>query len=139
MSKVWAWATGVGLFAALSVADFVQTYALIEGGAAHEANPLAAEWLARHGWTGLAVYKGSLTLTVFGSILLLARRRPPVAARVLGLGCGVLFAVGVYSRGLLVAEAAENEFLTAGGVVEVVPGDPRWATPVPPGSDWVRS
>jgi hypothetical protein len=141
MSRASAWAVGVGLYTALSAADFLQTYALIEGGTGHEANPVAAGWLRDYGWAGLAAFKAAMTMTVFGSVLLLARRRPPVAARVLGLGCGVLLAVGVYSRGLLTAEAAEDEFLAAvgtGGIVEVVPGDPRWASGGPPGAIGVR-
>ena len=129
MSKAGAWVMGVGLFAALSAADFVQTYALIEGGTAHEANPFAAEWLERYGWAGMAVFKGLVTATVFGAVLLLARRRPPVAARVLALGCGVLFSVGVYSRGLLTAEAAEAA-LPPGALIKWLPGDPDWATPM---------
>ena len=134
MSKTKAWVTGTGLFAALSVADFVQTYALIEGGPAYEANPVAAEWLARHGWAGLAAFKGLLGLCVIGAVALLARRRPPVAARVLALGCAVLFGVGVYSRGLLTTQAAEAEFeaVASGQIIEVHSADPRWASPVRP-------
>src|SRR5689334_22937681 len=112
MSRTRAWVIGVGLFAVLSVADFVQTYALIADGPAHEANPVAAGWLARHGWVGLAVFKALLCLCVFAAIALLARRGSPAAGRVLALGCAVLFGVGVYSRGLLAAEAAEAEYQT---------------------------
>src|SRR4051794_23861243 len=104
MSKTRAWMIGAGLFAALSVADFVQTYALIADGPAHEANPVAAEWLDRHGWVGLAAFKGLICLCVFGAVALLARRGSPAAGRVLALGCAVLLGVGVYSRGLITAE-----------------------------------
>ena len=127
MSKTWAWATGSGLFLALSVADFFQTYALIEGGPAHEANPVAAEWLARYGWAGLAAFKGLITLTVFAAVGLMALRRSPAAGRVLALGCAALLVVGVYSRGLLTAEQREAEFQSA-GIVEVCPGEPGWSS-----------
>jgi hypothetical protein len=132
MSKTGAWVVGSGLFAALSVADFVQTYALIEGGPAHEANPVAAEWLARHGWAGLAVFKALMCLCVLGIVGLLAVRKSPAAGRVLALGCAVLFGVAVYSRGLIVGERAELAFQDAvarGFIVEVAPADPRWASP----------
>jgi len=48
---------GLGFYAVLSVVDFVFTFALIRlsGGAAYEANPVAAAWLDRFGWPGLAV------------------------------------------------------------------------------------
>lgn len=133
MSKTRMWAIGAGLFAALSVADFVQTYALIEGGPGHEANPVAAHWLERHGWVGLALFKGLVSLCVFGAVALLARRGSPAGGRLLAVGCAVLFGVGVYSRGLLVAEAAEAEFqaaVAAGQVIQVSPPDPRWASPM---------
>lgn len=135
MSKFGLWAIGAGLFAALSVADFVQTYALIEGGPAHEANPVAAHWLERHGWIGLALFKGLVCVCVFGAVALLARRGSPAAGRLLAAGCAVLLGVGVYSRGLLVAEAAEREFqsaVDAGQVVEVSPPDPRWVRHMQP-------
>ena len=132
MSKTWAWVVGSGLFLALSVADFVQTYALLQGGTVVEANPVAAEWLARHGWVGLAAFKGALTLTVFLVVVLLARRRSPAAGRVLALGCAVLLGVAVYSRGLVTAERAEAEFEAAGVMVEVFPADPRWASQMAP-------
>ncbi len=130
MSKTWAWAIGCGLFLALSAADFVQTYVLVEGGAVREGNPVAAEWLARHGWVGLAAFKASLTLTVLGVVGLLARRGSPAAGRVLGLGCAVLLGVAVYSRGLVTEAAAEERFQEASGVIELCPGDPKWMTPV---------
>ena len=130
MFRTWGWAAGLGLFAALSAADFAQTYALVGHGGAHEVNPVAAEWLARHGWAGLAVFKGLTTLVVVGCVGLLSRRGSPAAGRVLALGCGALLVVGVYSRGLLTAPPPADDWPPpAGRVVEVLPGDPRWATP----------
>lgn len=133
MNKIRMWALGAGVFAALSVADFVQTYALIEGGPAHEANPVAAHWLERHGWTGLALFKGLVCLCVFGTVALLARRGSPAAGRLLATGCAVLFGVAIYSRALLTAEAAEiafQEAVASGRIIQVSPPDPRWISPM---------
>ena len=57
-------AAGLAVFLALSLTDFVQTFALITGsdGAVYEANPIADAWLAKHGWTGLAAFKAGIVL-----------------------------------------------------------------------------
>jgi hypothetical protein len=104
MRGVFSLRAGAGLFVLLSAADYLQTYVLIAHGPAHEANPVAAEWLDRHGWAGLALFKGLVTLAVLLAVGLLAGRRSPAAGRVLAVGCATLLAVGVYSRGLVTAD-----------------------------------
>lgn len=94
---------GLGFYVALSVADFALTFSLIEGsgGEAFEANPIAAVWLEEHGWTGLAAFKGAGVLVFLGTIALLVRRRPRVAAGLVALGCSVLIGVTTYSGQLM--------------------------------------
>jgi hypothetical protein len=99
--KLLLWC-GLGLYAVLSAADLLLTSALLRlNPAAFESNPLAAAWLERHGWGGLAVYK-ALTVAVFiVAVMLLARRRRGVAVGVVGFGCTALLWVTIYSHGLL--------------------------------------
>lgn len=94
---------GLGLYVALSVVDFTLTFTLIEGsgGRAFEANPVAAVWLEEHGWAGLAAYKAAGVLVFLGTIVLLVRRRPRIAAGLVAIGCSVLIGVTTYSRGLI--------------------------------------
>lgn len=105
-------AAGLAVFLALSLTDFVQTFALITGsdGAVYEANPIADAWLAKHGWTGLAAFKAGIVLVVVGVVAVLARRNPPAAVFVTAAACLVTGGVTVYSHGLIGrtnAEAAE--------------------------------
>lgn len=94
---------GLAVFVALSVTDFVQTFALVEtsGGRVVEGNPVAAEWLARYGWVGLAAFKAASVLVVAGVVLILARRRPSAGALVAAVGCAALVWVTTYSHSLL--------------------------------------
>ena len=94
---------GLGLYTALSAADFALTFSLIEGsrGEAFEANPIAAVWLEEHGWAGLAAFKAAGVLVFLGTIVLLVRRRPRVAAGLVALGCSVLIGVTTYSGRLM--------------------------------------
>ncbi|MBX9581591.1 MAG: DUF5658 family protein [Gemmataceae bacterium] len=97
------WLAGLAIFVALSAADFTQTYALIHtgDGAVYEANPVAAPWLERYGWHGLAVYKLAAVLVVAGVVVVLAGRNRRAAAGVAGMGCAALLAVTLYSRDLI--------------------------------------
>lgn len=90
------------LFALLSAADFALTWWLLTrpDGGAYEANPVAAWWLARAGWLGLALYKAGVVGVVVASTAAIARRRPQVAGRVLWLACACLAAVVTYSAAL---------------------------------------
>lgn len=93
----------LGLFVALSVCDLVLTYALVEGsgGAVYEANPVAAEWLADHGWLGLTIFKAGAVFIVVGSVALIVRHRPAVGAAVACAACLATAAVNLHSHRLL--------------------------------------
>jgi hypothetical protein len=92
----------LGLFAALSAADLALTLFLIgrTQGVVYESNPLAGWWLDRHGWLGLAAFKVGLVGLVGVVTVLLARRRPRAAGRLLGFGCGAVAVVVLYSCSL---------------------------------------
>jgi hypothetical protein len=93
---------GLGLFALLSVTDWVMTFALLRlHPGAVESNPVAAACLERYGWEGLALYKTGSVLVFLGAVYLLARRRPAVAACVVAFGCAALLAVTTYSHDLI--------------------------------------
>jgi hypothetical protein len=79
------------------------------GGGAYESNPVAAACLERHGWHGLALYKAAGVVAFAGTLVLLIRRSPKVAAGVVTFGCAVLVAVTTYSHNLLVDTHRENE------------------------------
>jgi hypothetical protein len=90
------------LFALLSGADLGLTCWLLghSGGSVYEANPVAGWCLARHGWGGLAGFKGAVVLVVLGLTALIFRRRPRAAGRLLGFGCAGLALVVLYSAAL---------------------------------------
>jgi hypothetical protein len=95
---------GLVLFVALSITDFVQTYVLVEtgGGRVREGNPVAAEWLGRFGWRGLAFFKfGTVAIVVGVVVLLMARNHDRIAAWVAGFACVAALGVTLYSRHLL--------------------------------------
>jgi hypothetical protein len=95
-------AVGAGLYAVLSVTDWVLTYSLLNlHPAAVEANPVAAACLERHGWDGLALYKVGSVLMFLGAVVLLTRRRPALAAAVVTTGCVVLLGVTLYTHVLI--------------------------------------
>jgi uncharacterized membrane protein len=105
--KLVVW-LGLGLYALLSATDWLMTFALLrEHPDAIESNPLAAACLDLYGWTGLALYKLVGVFVLVGAVVLIARRRPPVAAGVIVLGCAVLLTVTVYSHSLLCASQRE--------------------------------
>jgi hypothetical protein len=99
---------GLGLYALLSVTDWVMTFALLRlHPGAIEANPLAAACLERYGWNGLALYKFGGVLAFVGAVALLVRRRPVLATGVVALGCAVLLSVTIYTHGLLITAHRE--------------------------------
>jgi hypothetical protein len=108
----------LSFFVVLSLADLALTRFLLErqGGGAYEWNPVASWWLAQFGWTGLVEFKLGIVLLVAALTLIVSRRRPRAAGRILDFGCAALLAVIVYS-GLLVpgvyAEADHTERLKA--------------------------
>jgi hypothetical protein len=112
--KLAVW-MGLGVYALLSATDWFLTFTLLRSApTAIEANPLAAACLEQYGWDGLALYKFGGVVVVLGAVVLIARRRPAVAAGVLALGCSVLLSVAVYTHGLIrendrdAREQAEN-------------------------------
>ncbi len=108
-AKLIVW-SGLGLYALLSVVDWMLTFALLRiNNLAVESNPLAAAWLDRYGWRGLALFK-AVGVGVFAvTVLLLLRRRPAVAAGVVTLGCAVLLMVTTYSHRLICESHREAE------------------------------
>jgi hypothetical protein len=107
--SLFCW-VGLVLYGLLSVADLKLTTALLRaGGGAYESNPVAAACLERHGWRGLAYYKGAGVVAFAGALILLMRHRPKVAAAVVTFGCAVLVAVTTYSHDLLLETHRENE------------------------------
>ncbi len=86
-------------FAALGATDFALTWYLFRagGGAVREANVVAAWWLARYGWLGLAGFKAATMALAAGSGVLVFLRRPATGHRVLGFACLALAAVVLYS------------------------------------------
>src|SRR5262249_59104208 len=85
-------------------------YVLLDGGPradVYEANPLARTILHTGGWAGVALFKFSLTAVAVLAALLVSRRRPAAALRLLGLLCAVLLGVNGYSACLLASPDAE--------------------------------
>lgn len=97
---------GLAVFAVLSGIDLAQTYALIGGGGGevYEANPVAARWLERHGWIGLAAFKAGAVAVFVGAVTVLAGHRPRTAAGLVGLACLVALLVAARSDQLLTAQ-----------------------------------
>jgi hypothetical protein len=94
------------LFVVLSLADLAMTCLLLgrSGGEVAEVNPVAGWWLERFGTAGLAGFKAAVVAVVLLLTAAVARLRPVAAGRVLGLGCGALDAVVLYSSALLAAD-----------------------------------
>ncbi len=94
---------GLVLCAALSVADWSLTWALIHGsnGEVYESNPVAAWCLKWYGWPGLALFKTVCTGTFAGAVCLLIQRQPRAGVRVVTLAILTLVLVNAYSIGLL--------------------------------------
>src|SRR5262245_46882642 len=100
-------------FVCLQVTDLICTYLLLDGGHradVYEANPLARSVLHAGGWPGVALFKFSLTAVAVLAALLVSRRRPAMAVRLLGLLCAVMLGVNVYSGTLLASPSAEAAY-----------------------------
>lgn len=93
---------GIVLFVLLSATDWVMTFALlnVQPGAS-ESNPLAALCLKHCGWNGLAVYKAIAMMVVLISVVMIARRRPPIAGSLLTFACILLLAVTTHTHELI--------------------------------------
>lgn len=93
---------GLVAFALFSVADFVLTFALILAKpGAYESNPVAAAWLERYGWRGLAGFKSLSALVVLIALGLVCWKRPRFGAWAVWAACLAMLAVAVYSRHLM--------------------------------------
>jgi hypothetical protein len=86
----------------LGLADLLLTIWLLgaNGKYFREVNPVAAWCLRRCGWVGLVALKAGLILLVCALLVVVARRRPGTARRVLVLGCVAQAGVVLYSAGL---------------------------------------
>jgi hypothetical protein len=87
------------LFALLSLVDLALTRWLLgrSRGQVYEANPIAKWFLERHGWPGMACFKGAVVLLVMGLYAIIVRYRPRAAWGVLTFGCASLSIVVCYS------------------------------------------
>jgi hypothetical protein len=113
---------GLTAFALLSATDWLLTYTILNSfPTAIETNPLAAACLEHAGWSGLAVYKVATVLVFVSGTYLLLKRRPPVAAGLVALGCTALVSVTLYSYNLI---STANR-LTENGI----PADVVWTRP----------
>jgi hypothetical protein len=114
----------LAIYVALSVADFIFTFALIQlsGGIAYESNPLAAAMLSRHGWFGLAAFKAIGVIAFVTTVGILTLRRRKVAAAVATFGCSVLFSVVCYSHSLI--DQMRQEIATRDASWGKPPADP---------------
>ena len=93
----------LGLYVALSIVDFIFTFALIQlsDGIAYESNPIAAACLDSHGWYGLAAFKTVGVLIFVTTVAMVTVRKRWVGAAVATFGCAVLFSVVCYSNQLI--------------------------------------
>jgi hypothetical protein len=114
--RIYCW-LGLACYVVLSVTDLLFTSALLKGNCeAYESNPVAAAFLERHGLRGLALYKIGGVVVFLGSVALLARRRPKMAAALVTFGCSVILSVVVYSHALIREARATAEQEAASGV-----------------------
>jgi hypothetical protein len=123
---------GLILCAALSVADWSLTWLLISGsdGAVSEGNPVAAWFLTRFGWPGLALFKAGCTGTFAAAVAVLVRYRPRTGVQLVTAALIALTLVNSYSLGLLTQFHREIQVLeVARAPLGVVPAQP--SLPIP--------
>jgi hypothetical protein len=87
------------LFGVLSVADFLLTWGLIEGGGGqvYETNPIADWWLQSYGWSGLAFFKFLIVGVFTASAVLICLHRPRAGRHLVTFGCVAVAVVVIYS------------------------------------------
>jgi hypothetical protein len=90
-------------FFLLQACDLLLTWRLLTSGRpdVREANPVALALLERFGWLGPVLLKGGTSAVLVLALVLLGRRRPVLARRLLGGLCAVLGGVVIYSGWLL--------------------------------------
>lgn len=105
----------LSLFVLLSLADLALTFLLLEqkAGGAYEWNPLAAWWLARWGWAGLAGFKAAIVLLVLVLTGIVSRHRPRIADRILIFGCATLLVVIIHSGCLMPRVYSDADYAEA--------------------------
>lgn len=112
---------GLVLYLVLGATDLALTFVIVREGVGYESNPVAAAWLGRHGWQGLAAFK-LLSAAVFGmAVGVIARHRPRTAAVLVAVGCATVLAVVVHSRRML-DEGQQRSRLLHGGAADERPG-----------------
>jgi hypothetical protein len=121
--KTFCW-LALGLYVTLSAVDFVFTFALIRlsDGMVYESNPIAAAFLDRHGWLGLAAFKLAGVLVFVVAVSMVMVRKRWVGAAVAAFGCGVLISVVSYSHQML--QEARHEIATRNAGWGAPPPDP---------------
>ena|SRR5438270_673525 len=94
----------MGLFVALSIADLVLTWVLLQhtGGVVYESNPIANVFLSHYGWAGMVIFKLTDMLLVAWIVCLLGLFQPSAARRVLTIACTILACVALYSAYLVI-------------------------------------
>jgi hypothetical protein len=93
----------LSIFAALSFADLLLTYQLLQktGGSVYESNPIANAWLVSYGWAGLVVFK-LIAIAVLVSVAgVLSLRQPRLAGEVITFACVAVGGVVLYSCSLM--------------------------------------
>lgn len=114
--RIYCW-LGLACYVILSATDLLFTAALLQGNCeAYESNPVAAACLERHGLRGLALYKFGGVVVFLGSVALLARHRPKMAAALVTFGCSVILSVVMYSHALIREARAIAQQEAASGV-----------------------
>jgi hypothetical protein len=103
------------LFAGLSLIDLTLTWIILwrAEGFACESNPVAAWWLDRFGWPGLAGFKVAIVLLVVTLTSVVSRHHPRAGTRLLTFGCCALLAVVQYSAALVLRAEAEADSAAA--------------------------
>ncbi len=91
------------LFKALSLADLVLTWHLLQHGKGnvYESNPIANAWLSWYGWIGLVIFKLVAVFFVACLCVVISFYRPRAGGRVLIFACSILAMVILYSCSLL--------------------------------------
>lgn len=86
----------------VSLLDVVMTYRLLtrEDMSFVESNPVAQYFLYRWGMKGMAYFKGGMTLLVCVVTQIIAREKPDLARKVLGVATLIIVGVVIYSAAL---------------------------------------
>jgi hypothetical protein len=124
----------------LGLADLFLTWLLIQQGDGRmiESNPVAAWWLQKHGWAGMAFFKLGSVLAIGGLLGVIGLYRPRTSERLLVFGCGAQSAVVLYSVLLVffvgAPEDSDLPVIGANGWGPIFPAEPeakRLSGPVP--------